>query len=71
MLSRYEMRQRLILMRQTLIDGNSARDPVPAEVLDKWLDFVLHEGKPEGCAGCGDRQLGVGAGGCGWACVEG
>jgi len=69
-LSIYEMRQRLILMRQTLIDGNSARNPVPVVVLERWLGFVLHEGKPEGCAGCGERQRGVGTGGCQWACVQ-
>ena len=62
-------KSRAQLARRALVTGNPGKDPVPVEVLERWLAYIENVTKPEGCAGCGDRQLGVGAGGCGWACL--
>jgi len=55
---------------RALVTDNRGKDPIPVEVLERWLNYIEEVSAPEGCAGCGERPCGVGKGGCEWACAR-
>ena len=60
------MMSRVALARYALVSGNVAREPVPVEIVSRWLEYIGGVREWEPCAGCMARHLAN----CHWACLD-
>jgi hypothetical protein len=58
--------ERLEDARYALVDGNIANEPVPPEIIARWLDYIAGERDDTPCTLCGLRQMDH----CQWACAQ-
>jgi hypothetical protein len=49
--------ERLEDARHALVDGNIANEPVPPEIIARWLDYIAGNDEHDPCTLCGLRQL--------------